>query len=86
MQTWIDHIDPEICLQLENEFGAKTVEHTCSTGEEMVTSVQDAAGSYDLIVPSDRMAASLSLFALLAELDLAGGPDICSRWAEVTAD
>ena len=86
MQTWMDEIDPEIRLQLENEFGAKTVEHPYSTDEEMMASVQGAAASYDPIVPSDRMVASWSHFGLIAQVDLASIPGTSSAWAEVTAD
>jgi hypothetical protein len=48
--------------------------------------VQDAAASYDLIVPSDRMVTSLSHLGLLAELKLDSILDISSAQAKVKAD
>jgi spermidine/putrescine-binding protein len=69
VSIWSDYIDPDIYVEFENEFGFKVVEHPFSSNEDLLAKAQDAAAGYDLIVPNDRMLATMIDLGLLAELN-----------------
>jgi spermidine/putrescine-binding protein len=73
--TWSDYVGPELVEAFERQHGVKVVVDTFSSNEELLAKLQSGATGYDVIVPSDFMAAIMLGQGLLAELDPALVPN-----------
>ncbi|MBI5854550.1 MAG: spermidine/putrescine ABC transporter substrate-binding protein [Nitrospirae bacterium] len=73
--TWSDYVGPELIEAFEKQHGVKVVVDTFSSNEELLAKLQSGATGYDVIVPSDFMAAIMMKLGLLAELDPALVPN-----------
>ncbi len=73
--TWSDYVGPELIEVFERQEGVKVVVDTFSSNEELLAKLQSGATGYDVIVPSDFMAAIMLKQGLLAELDPALVPN-----------
>jgi spermidine/putrescine-binding protein len=67
--TWSDYVGPELIEAFERQHGVRVVVDTFSSNEELLAKLQSGATGYDVIVPSDFMAAIMMKQGLLAELD-----------------
>lgn len=73
--TWSDYVGPDLIEAFERQHGVKVVVDTFSSNEELLAKLQSGATGYDVIVPSDFMAAIMIKQHLLAELDPALVPN-----------
>lgn len=69
--TWSDYVGPELIEAFERTHGVNVIVDTFSSNEELLAKLQSGATGYDVIVPSDFMAAIMVKQGLLAELDAA---------------
>ncbi len=67
--TWSDYVGPELLREFEQRHGVRVVVDTFSSNEELLAKLQGGATGYDVVVPSDFMAAIMMAQGLVAELD-----------------
>ena len=74
--TWSDYVDRELLNGFEKKTGIRIVVGTFSSNEELLAKVQSGVAGYDVIAPSDFMAALMARQGLLADLDLSKIPNV----------
>lgn len=87
--NWGDYIDPDILRDFEKETGYKVVYETFDSNEAMITKVEQAATSYDLVVPSDYTVEMMREKDLLIPLDhskIKGLENIDPRFMDLAYD
>jgi spermidine/putrescine transport system substrate-binding protein len=67
--NWSDYIDEEVIAQFEQKTGCTIVYDNYSSDSELETRLATAAGSYDVVFPSDRALAALLAKKLLQPLN-----------------
>lgn len=68
--TWPEYIPDSVLTDFQNDYGVKVNLTTYDSNEEMLSKVQSsAAGTYDIVMPSDYMVADMIKDGLLAKLD-----------------
>jgi spermidine/putrescine transport system substrate-binding protein len=73
---WEEYIDPDVYRKFEQEFGARVIEATYGSNEDMRAKLQAGGTNYDLVVPSDYMVTLLRKDGLLLPIDLARIPNL----------
>src|SRR5262245_48045711 len=67
--NWSDYIHEEVIAEFERKTGSSVVYDNYSSDSELETRLATAAGSYDVVFPSDRALAALLAKGLLQPLD-----------------
>src|SRR5215212_1998716 len=67
--NWSDYIQEDALLQFEEKTGCTVVYDNYSSDSELETRLATAAGSYDVVFPSDRALSALLAKDLLQPLD-----------------
>lgn len=67
LYTWTDYIDKQIIREFEQKFEVRVIEENFPSNEVMISKLK-AGGSFDVIVPSDYMIASMKQDNLLMKL------------------
>jgi spermidine/putrescine transport system substrate-binding protein len=73
---WEEYIDPQVYGLFEREFGAKIIEDTYGSNEDMRAKLQAGGTVYDLVVPSDYMVRLLRQDGLLLPIDQSHVPNL----------
>ena len=74
--TWPNYVSDEIRLGFEEEFSVRVIVDTYTSNEELLTKLQSGASDYDVIMPSDYMAAIMIREGLLAMPDWNNIPNV----------
>lgn len=74
--TWPNYVSDEIRLGFEEEFGVRVIVDTHTSNEELLTKLQSGTSDYDVIMPSDYMAAIMIREGLLAMPDWDSIPNV----------
>ena len=74
--TWPNYVSDAIRLGFEEEFGVRMVMDTYTSNEELLAKMQSGVDEYDIIMPSDYMAAVMIREGLLAMLDWNNIPNV----------
>jgi len=76
--NWYDYIDPAVIEMFEDETGIKISYVNFTNNEEMYTKLEDVAGTYDVIFPSEYMIERMLKNDMLEELDLNNIPNLAN--------
>src|SRR4029079_5069020 len=74
--NWSDYIDENLIAEFEQQMGCTIVYDNYSSDSELETRLATGAGSYDLVVPSDRALAALLAKGLLQPIDRSRLPNV----------
>lgn len=76
MLNWSDYMDPKIVEGFKKEFGVELVVDPIASSEDILSKLQTAPNTYDLIFPSEYMVEALIKQGMLEELDFNNIPNI----------
>ncbi len=75
LYNWNEYIAPSNIKNFQKETGAKIIQDTYASNEELLAKLQAGGTGYDIIVPSDYMVEIMTKSEVIQELDLSKIPN-----------